>query len=856
MVTLALAVLVVWWSPYFLNGWMPDSEWAYGLIWGDWVSDRLFLVTRHIIPEWNPNYVLGVNYIGRDPFNNPLSLGNVFKFLFDDPKKEFVFGVFFFLILMAVGTYKFLRSQEVSRELAIFGAILIVIYPKWMDDIYHGPGKFVTAYSVLPWFMYVSHRMFQNQPRLIFYIILGILGAVIFLGSGAWVSILVSYLIVPYFLYQNWQYLSKTPEKKWKNIVKGLAGISLTILIALGLSSYLLLPLWDNLKYSARSAYRLPVGYGLSDFVGLIFPWESRLYTMGYYDLPLKLPFGLGIISTYRSYFGILLVPLLLYILKVPELRKESKFFWIWPLTFLFLFSRVGLTIFPVSQIFEKYLGAISSENFLFYGFIFCFNLLTVKALGALKMESERNQKNKLILNNNIFIRKVISIFIIFYTSITVAWVILGITARNYGFIYQSLLHLNIFKDPKNFLGIQLLFNTYFCSYLFYLILFTYLVRLFILWWVRSSRVVTYRFGFPILFMMMVLDFILFPKLIYPFTSSHELRYSPSLEQNSFVGDVVKKTERIGSNPIYEKYYFKISTFVDLINERYMPNKVWDPRGLSLDISKINVDQGFWGPLFDPGISYYAVTQGKQIYNYHSSFLRDYFYDFDRALNGGNRRYSRSSWNAIWDPNSKLLDVASISYLFWYEPVQNAKLELVGRYPVGDGYIYRNQEAVSKAYLVSQLEFYPDRTDLLSRMQESSFDPHFTVTTEDEEMVNLYSQKIKGRTVKPVYADAEIIDYTPNRMVLDVSAASPAILVVTDLFFPHWTAKVDQQLTKIYRVNCAFRGMIIEPGKHQVVLEFYNQPFHLGLKISFITVCLVLILLIATGFYEVKWRKQ
>jgi len=103
VIPLTLAALVAWWSPYFLKGWIPDSEWAYGLIWGDWLGDRLFLVTRHIIPEWNPNYVLGVNYIGRDPFNNPLSLGNAFKFFFSDPKKEFVFGVFFYLVVMAVG---------------------------------------------------------------------------------------------------------------------------------------------------------------------------------------------------------------------------------------------------------------------------------------------------------------------------------------------------------------------------------------------------------------------------------------------------------------------------------------------------------------------------------------------------------------------------------------------------------------------------------------------------------------------------------------------------------------------------------------------------------------------------------
>jgi hypothetical protein len=443
----------------------------------------------------------------------------------------------------------------------------------------------------------------------------------------------------------------------------------------------------------------------------------------------------------------------------------------------------------------------------------------------------------------------------IFYSLIATIWIFLGLLAHSYGFIFQKLLHLSIFKDPKNFLGIQLVFNTYFFDYFFYLILFSFLVRLFILWWVRSNKLVTYRFGFSILFMLMVVDFILFPKLIYPFTSSHDLRYSPVLEQNAFVRDVVKETERIGANPIYEKYRHKVSAFTKLVQEKYMPKKVWDPKAIARDISRLNQDHGFWQPLFDPGSSYYAVTIGKEIYNFHSSFLPDYFYDYDRALNGGNSRYYRSSWNAIWDPDSKLLDVAGIRYLFWYEPMKKDKLELVGRYPIGDGYIYRNRDAVPKAYLVGRLELFPDRAALLSRMQESSFNPGHTVATEDKEMFEVLLQKQHGEMLKPFQGQTEIVKYGPNGMMIDVTAVHAAVLVITDLFSPHWTAKIDHQSAKIYRVNCVFRGIIIEPGKHRVELEYYNQPFHKGLKITFITGCFVLILLVATGFYEVKRRR-
>lgn len=854
-----VVVLMVWWQPYFSRGSMPFSEWGYGLIWGDWLSDRLYLVEKLTIHEWNPNNVLGVNYIGRDSFNNPLSLGNVFKPFFSDPKAEWVFGLFFYLVILGIGTYQFLRNQGISRNLALLGAVLITIYPKWMDDIHHGPGKFVTAYSMVPWVLLTIGKMFDRPPRLIHFICLGIFGAIIFLGSGAWVSIYLSYLIVPYFIYHLWKYFCEKSERRLSDGVKITGGVFLTCALALGLSAYLLFPLWDNIQLSSRSLYAQPAGYGFLDLIGTFFPWVGRLYTMGLYDIPLPLP-GIGVVANIRAYFGILAIPLFVYLIIKPDLRRKYFFFWMWPLVTALLFSKLGNLVFPLARWFEEFLGAQSSEGFLFFNYIFCINLIIVVMLDSIygeRRKIDEKENHQTIMPP--IVLKVVFVLMSIYGAAIFCWLTIAVLIHCFPQLFNGLSTLSIFTDAKglrNYIGFQFLIYSYFYDYFFYLILGSFVVRFFILWWIWSRKFLKPHYGLIVLALFMAGDFILITKIVYPFTSSLDLRYSDKLEQNRFVRESVNVHERIASHHISAKVPFKVKRFEKIIQDKSGEKRIWDPPAYFNDFKNDNPDNGFFEPLFDLGLSYYPVTVGKQIYNYHESLLPDYFFDFDKALNGKYPSYSRQSWNAVWDPESPLLDIAGISYMFWYEPLTNKKYELMGRYPIGDGYIYKNLKAIPKAYLVSSLEYYPDRKDLLSRMQDKSFDAHNVAVTEDAELANRYEVKSTDIKGTPINGAVNIVQYEANKLVFEIDAPQKSVLVVTDLFFPHWTAKVDKEMSTIYRVNCVFRGVVVEKGRHRVTMEFYNKPFHKGLRVSMFTGAVVIFLVVFLLIHQYKQRRR
>jgi hypothetical protein len=89
---------------------------------------------------------------------------------------------------------------------------------------------------------------------------------------------------------------------------------------------------------------------------------------------------------------------------------------------------------------------------------------------------------------------------------------------------------------------------------------------------------------------------------------------------------------------------------------------------------------------------------------------------------------------------------------------------------------------------------------------------------------------------------ATITNRTANTMTVAAETTSPAILVVSEMTFPGWQARVDGQAAELLCVNYLLRGVALPPGKHTV--EIYYQPasLRLGLLVSSLAVlcwCLV-----------------
>lgn len=69
-------------------------------------------------------------------------------------------------------------------------------------------------------------------------------------------------------------------------------------------------------------------------------------------------------------------------------------------------------------------------------------------------------------------------------------------------------------------------------------------------------------------------------------------------------------------------------------------------------------------------------------------------------------------------------------------------------------------------------------------------------------------------------APAEVAEYAPERVVVRARLEHPGVLVLNDAWFPGWEARVDGRPTPILHANLLARGVLLEPGPHEIVFTY------------------------------------
>ena len=166
---------------------------------------------------------------------------------------------------------------------------------------------------------------------------------------------------------------------------------------------------------------------------------------------------------------------------------------------------------------------------------------------------------------------------------------------------------------------------------------------------------------------------------------------------------------------------------------------------------------------------------------------------------------------------------------------EREKFDLVYNHEVK---IYRNSDALPRAFVVRQAEVIPDKDVILARLTQPGFDPRKAVILEERVSVNSALTTLgDSAPSSPVVFDR----YEPNYIRLQASLSQPGWLVLADTYYPGWKVRVDGQTSRILPADYIFRAVSLEPGSH--VVEFIYRPvsFLLGVIISILTMALLLV---------------
>ncbi len=148
-----------------------------------------------------------------------------------------------------------------------------------------------------------------------------------------------------------------------------------------------------------------------------------------------------------------------------------------------------------------------------------------------------------------------------------------------------------------------------------------------------------------------------------------------------------------------------------------------------------------------------------------------------------------------------------------------------GRSAYKEARVYENRHAMPRAWLVNRIEASSEneQLELISGERLNAdgrlFDP-LTVALLEPQAVTDLSAELRTQTTGK--GETRLIRLEPNLTVIEAVTDHPAILVLSEIYYPGWEARVDGWKTDVLRVDYLLRGVPLTAGKHQV--EFVYRP--------------------------------
>jgi len=167
--------------------------------------------------------------------------------------------------------------------------------------------------------------------------------------------------------------------------------------------------------------------------------------------------------------------------------------------------------------------------------------------------------------------------------------------------------------------------------------------------------------------------------------------------------------------------------------------------------------------------------------------------------------------------------------------------------------IYRNYGQHSRAWLCANVEVIGENEAILTRMKRVNFDPLKTVILE-EKPEGWRPSADPSDTTSP--GQVQITRYEPNVIEIAADVKRPAVLVLSENWYPYYRAWVDGSERKVYRADYTLRAVVLEPGNHQVVFRFRSPYVTAGVWITIVALGLVGLAVALSLIANRKKRKE
>jgi len=151
--------------------------------------------------------------------------------------------------------------------------------------------------------------------------------------------------------------------------------------------------------------------------------------------------------------------------------------------------------------------------------------------------------------------------------------------------------------------------------------------------------------------------------------------------------------------------------------------------------------------------------------------------------------------------------------------------------------VYRNLRALPRARLVGSIKTFENEDELIAGMAKDEFDPATEAYVLRDDLPAQYTVA----AVADNQGSAEFTTYSSVRAGIKVTANEDSLLVLSDAYYPGWTATLNGASIPIYPVYHAFRGVFVPKGEHVVEFTYFPASFRIGLAASSVTLVALLV---------------
>lgn len=137
--------------------------------------------------------------------------------------------------------------------------------------------------------------------------------------------------------------------------------------------------------------------------------------------------------------------------------------------------------------------------------------------------------------------------------------------------------------------------------------------------------------------------------------------------------------------------------------------------------------------------------------------------------------------------------------------------------------VVANDDALPRAYVLADYRV-ATQGEAFEHLRDGDVDFRSVVLLEDDPGF----PASEGSTL----VAARIVEYAPERVVVEASSPVPGLLVLSDSHHPGWRATVDSRGTPILRANGLYRAVAVPAGRHDVVFEYDPPSLRWGAGVS------------------------